>query len=733
MGFSTQKWRTMLSLALFSAFTFLIAINVGRATTFTCIQDVKTGISTCEFPKDIEDSLNKISDTTTVISNTATEIASKTPTDVSKTTDEILKKTASIENICEKSYGLMSKETSKPTMTIHGTEYVAGQTGKAWLQLLDGNNNYVDNASCFVSIYTPANTPYISRATMKFLVDGIYYYDLTIPQEIGVYPAIGLCYYVTTANVSVASGGAVTIGTVADNTYTATQVLDGTYWKIDTVKVGATYHQQEFYLNFSGVTSPTLLTDVSFDWYGKWNSALSNLQIWGWNFTSSKWVLLPNNIPNTGGSLVHVSNDIPTTNATASGILSGGKMWMKINTTTGETAKKQSQTDYVTISMIYQTNATVTTIKGSSELHVSSPTNLAYEMDTNCANVFGLEGISLEGIGECAIFRNDTIYGLPEGMMTDNITIRALETRTIYWTYQTPPSTSCLAIYVLNQTLSNGTIVPIDMSTVFMSSTDGACILSVPLDMTLGTTYSYRIYMDNFQRYKVMQYKAMADTIKSTYSLICDPYAQAQGYNYTVPILATTVISNDTVLRQCHYSHDLTYWFDLFYGQSTSINISGNYESYYSELDWVTVGLRENFQFILGFILNNTNNVATYLNATSVASFQNINYNFTSVLGNQQTMYNYQQSSNQSLSNQISNVPNNVWNYPTRNLTYYPPVNLTGMNITADVNYTYFNEKFSLMNSTMTTYYNSLHSLLISVNNTVNAIYEWFEFKAVIS
>jgi hypothetical protein len=217
------------------------------------------------------------------------------------------------------------------SIAFHGTEYVSGQIGKVWLQLLDGSNNYINNGTCFMDLYDPDNNHYFEKVKMNFLEKGVYYYDFLVPVETGVYPAIALCYYITTENISVASSGGISVGSNNANSYTATQVLDGTFWKIESVTVG-TNQSFDFYLNYTGITVPPLLTDVSINWYGKWNG-VANVNVFIWNFTSGKWILLPNPILNTGGSVMKTSNDITTTNATEIGILSSGKVWLKFNFT----------------------------------------------------------------------------------------------------------------------------------------------------------------------------------------------------------------------------------------------------------------------------------------------------------------------------------------------------------------------------------------------------------------
>jgi hypothetical protein len=82
------------------------------------------------------------------------------------------------------------------SMTVHGTEYVAGQMVKVWLQLLNDSGNNVDNGVCYTNIYAPDNDIYLSEASMiPMYYDGVYYYDLFAPLIEGVYPVTAKCYY----------------------------------------------------------------------------------------------------------------------------------------------------------------------------------------------------------------------------------------------------------------------------------------------------------------------------------------------------------------------------------------------------------------------------------------------------------------------------------------------------------------------------------------------------------
>lgn len=88
---------------------------------------------------------------------------------------------------------------NKPTIIakIYGTEYQCGDNGTVFLQLLDDDSKPMNNALCYVSIYYPNKTVLVDDTDMLYLLnsDGLYYYDLTIPDATGAYMISAHCDY----------------------------------------------------------------------------------------------------------------------------------------------------------------------------------------------------------------------------------------------------------------------------------------------------------------------------------------------------------------------------------------------------------------------------------------------------------------------------------------------------------------------------------------------------------
>lgn len=191
MEFSPLGYKTMFSLALSFLLPLIIAMGVGNSATFTCIQDEKTGILTCEFPKSIEDSLKKISDATTNISQTTTEISSKTPTDLTKSTNDILQKTTSIEEICKQSYSVVKNESKKiRNIDVGGTEYSINETSNYTI-FAEVPNVY--DAVCQYKVFNTTRH-LVRNELLSYVPDSLGLYDADFQNPNGNNPIVAGVY-----------------------------------------------------------------------------------------------------------------------------------------------------------------------------------------------------------------------------------------------------------------------------------------------------------------------------------------------------------------------------------------------------------------------------------------------------------------------------------------------------------------------------------------------------------
>lgn len=79
-------------------------------------------------------------------------------------------------------------------LKVLGTEYIAGDDAKMFLQFLDTDQKPVNNSECFLSVWYPNGTQFYNNTLMSYLDEGIYYKNFLVPNITGVYPASAKCY-----------------------------------------------------------------------------------------------------------------------------------------------------------------------------------------------------------------------------------------------------------------------------------------------------------------------------------------------------------------------------------------------------------------------------------------------------------------------------------------------------------------------------------------------------------
>lgn len=86
-------------------------------------------------------------------------------------------------------------DTVKYDIRVFGTEYDIGENGTIFLQLIGVNNKPINNATCMLTLFYPNKTIFLNYTLMNYLSesDGIYFYDLTIPEQQGIYMLSVVC------------------------------------------------------------------------------------------------------------------------------------------------------------------------------------------------------------------------------------------------------------------------------------------------------------------------------------------------------------------------------------------------------------------------------------------------------------------------------------------------------------------------------------------------------------
>jgi hypothetical protein len=266
-------------------------------------------------------------------------------------------------------------------VNMFGTEYEVGDNAKVWIQLLTSNQTPITNAVCYIDIYTPSNEEYVERALMTNMYhDGIYYYDLFAPSEIGVYPAIALCYYTAGQSYHNVTNYNINFGSYDSGSITDTRVIDGTKIRFKETTVNPIRNISiEFNYSSEAIcnVSSDLLTGISLSSYIKFDSVTGDNLIFSvYNYTSNSWIELPNKHIEANAYL-SVSNSIVTNNVTQAGLVngSGTNVRFRINDTIiADGGTSDLDIDYLKLSCDQLTTPLPQEVRGASELHISNHT-----------------------------------------------------------------------------------------------------------------------------------------------------------------------------------------------------------------------------------------------------------------------------------------------------------------------------------------------------------------------
>lgn len=496
-------------------------------------------------------------------------------------------------------------------MTIHGTEYTTDQTAKLWLQLLNSTGQYINNAVCYLDIYTPSNGQYIERATMTNMIhDGIYYYDLSVPLTAGVYPAIANCYYIATQTQNLAQQYTILNGVLVSGTISNTWSVDTNYLIVKTDKNGAlapinrinvTFQNFSDFYQTCGNISESLVTGLTFYWNGVWNTGTSghNIYLSVFNYTGNQWISLPNNIlGGLGTGTIVVSNSISTNNVTkALGLSSTNLLKLRFADNSVSEGAKSFQTDYLYASCDQLANPQWQEVKGSSEMHVSlglGQNTQYFYVTTLCDN---------SQSNSCAEFKHNLSYwNYTWGYIEDNLTIINNQQTQINssYTYETQLGQDCTGIIDIevdgNSVLSR---------TTTEVGTKENCKVTFPVNLYPTQLQSnVVITQDNYMVWEVQRDKDIITYFDLVITPLCNQIATAQNRTFKIPIETggeqniSSLYATQPLFLGCYRAMDDIYWFNYYYNESKSVTTTGEYESYLLEARYYYPEIRQESQIM---------------------------------------------------------------------------------------------------------------------------------------
>lgn len=561
-------------------------------------------------------------------------------------------------------------------MDIFGTEYYENDDGTLFLLLKDSNGLPVSNATCTIDIYYPniaqqTHPEWIDNALMRYLEEGLYYYDFVTLAISGLYMANAQCTYITDHNryypaysvyKPIRTG---VVGTYTGDTFVLNDYTDWIYTQCDSATVGGNKVCDSYY----DFTVGENITRLFLQYTGESNGA-PTMVFSVWNYSSSSWITLPNTllfhataVGVPSGVDEYQSNEIPDLTRT---IAANKTVRIRTYTSAGSTFKLFS--NWLTLDASkYSTN--IQDLKGSGEIHVSSVSPSQVE-----ARFYRVDSCDGYTDGRCAFPTNDEEFDVPEGELEDYLNITAISSRT-GWSvmYNSPFSVDCTALMWIKEW--NGSVWNdfTDYETYSQPALEN-CQIKINHALTSGASYAFWIKFDNYMKWEVDYSKTIADIINTSIVTLCDH----RNITYEIPITETTVLFSDPTLNFCHHAFDDIYYINQFYSDSIGVSTAGEYASFLQEMRfyrremydrYIYLSLNGNTTLIPSYVWNHPIRNLTYYAPTTITfpTYANL-------------------------------TASEVWNYASRNLTWFPTVTFpTYSNLTAsqvwqyiDRNLTYY-------------------------------------------
>jgi len=523
--------------------------------------------------------------------------------------------------------------TNKPiaSMDVFGTEYQAGDDGTIFLLLKDANGIPISNATCILDIYLPlsannTHAEWIDDGLMRYLEEGLYYYDFIAPLFGGIYMVNAKCTYVTSGNqyYTLSSGLSptrnATIGTYTGDPFVLNDFSEWLYTQCDSGIAGGggkscdSWYQWN--LTAGGLSGNA--TQLFVQYLGECNGANPLTQYWfNWSETntSKQWIKLPNNLTfsATASSGVpigvdeYLSNNVPL-----QAISNTSLVRIRTLTTSGSTFKLWSN---MLVLKAVQYGTTIQDLKGSGEIHINSNPagkNNYFQVDTCDGYVDG----------RCSIFTNDDEFDLVEGEIEDFLNISATSTRAdLPIHYETPFAVDCTALYWIKEWNGTDWVDFTDYITYSQPSYQN-CIVTLYKNVTTGTDYQFWMKMDNYMIWEVDYTEQITKTITDLIVPLCDN----RNFSYETPITDTTNISNDSITDFCHRAYDDFYWISTYYNDSLGVSIAGEYASYLQEMRFYRQELFNRYDLLSKVTDNSSQTIISMLGNLTNMTFGNLSF-----------------------------------------------------------------------------------------------------------
>ena len=168
-----------------------------------------------------------------LIMGTATALLTPEELDRLDSIDRGISRIETSTNSCQE----ISTLLNRADLTLFGTQYKPGESGKVFLQLLDSDDAAINDATCRVTAYYPNLTRFLDDEAMTLTPDsnGLYFRNIVAPTTIGVYMVEAECLFRTNSTDFNVSSFTVFNGTILGGDVTSIHQSDDIYLTLSEV------------------------------------------------------------------------------------------------------------------------------------------------------------------------------------------------------------------------------------------------------------------------------------------------------------------------------------------------------------------------------------------------------------------------------------------------------------------------------------------------------------------
>ena len=579
------------------------------------------------------------------------------------------------------------QDINETKIQVHGTEYTATDRGKVFIQLLDGDDSPIDQASCYASIYYPDDSPFKYQQIMTYVDEGLYNYNFDVPYPAGVYMVSSYCYLAGLNATSTMVSDNIESGTISggsnwDNDWTLNDAqisTASTYEGIYSILISNDDKPERDFVSTISYDS----IDVSFWWRATSIEAGEYVYFYLDDASSNEHLLETIADGDDDGVWHHTTVTLKDYIDTFD---FDGTLIFRI-----DTSNNLENGDYVYFDLI---NLSLNTpalndsenyqvVRGSGEVHVTTQ---------NGIYTYILE----KGVMTHDSFVDDFVFHFN----VISQTAVDLEQQPVSLTLYKP--FPCDHIYNVTNRLDNNSIVLLDYTT--RADDYGRCIVDVVLDLDFTGVYDIEVLAQNYWKKIVWQDYSTLLLEQEMINISCENYIQANNLSdFQIPLVDNVYNdAHDSFWKSCqsylesshHYEESVA---QFLYLSNIDYNFSyedmSDLEEQWKHLEDIKYSVEGYANTIFnGLLLGNSYSMGLLadpyspINPDYVTYFAGISSSYLNYQRSNQMISEIWDYNNRSLNEFDFDVTDEsqIWNYYSKNLTYYPSVNISGISVSVN-------------------------------------------------